>query len=361
MLKNPNRECELCYFVPVAKSDFFCSKLSGFPFFTRTHNALNTRWTVFTFLFLSLSFSVSNTSGTGVLGSFNIRGATFSQAERTWVSLEGNEVPSVRGTVSPSDVHAFLKETLTKPGDIIASNMNGTTGDRQEDRRQEERAVVPRAQRLGMKAEPTYAVYLHRRREASVVRLTESLPIELDALAFELATFSRVLNLGRTVNGNGSPHTVHTATAGGAVLWAAIGLSNMLNSSAAITSQELVLKRSLKDEQEQSGFPVFVKLAVKGSGRFLALASRRPERVVLLDKTSDDNLAGHESGVELDVSFSALPKATARDSDSGQANKKGMGGMEDACVDRLEEMGGVEVDIPGPWDGRERLLVFAWA
>lgn len=278
------------------------------------------------------------------MGSFNVRGASFSQQERTWVSLEDGNVPAVQGVVSPSDVHAFTKETPATD-------------------------VTQRAEQAGQKEalsgagargppEAMYAMYLHCRKEARIVFLRESTPIEIDSLGFELATFSRVLEIRRSQADSTTAAAAAAATESldaqdGAVFWAAIGLCNMLNSSAAISEQEIGVKGW---DQDGAGSAPGVAVSVKGSGCFLALASRTPTRATLqtcqsaINSGSDDQV-GDSTDVALEASFMSLQSALVgrKDPTGGRREKRGIG-----------EMGMVEVVIPGPWDGQERRLTFVW-
>lgn len=278
------------------------------------------------------------------MGSFNVRGSSFSQQERTWVSLEDGKIPAVQGVVSPSDVHAFTKEP---PGTDLEQ------GAEQAEQEQES----PGAGASGPPA-PMYAMYLHCRKEARIVCLRESTPIEIDSLAFELATFSRVLEIRLSQahsNGAGAGSCasgdIERDAQDGSIFWATIGLRDMLNPSAAISEQDIGVKGSDRDD---AGAMPRVGISVKGSGCFLALASRTPTRTTLTtcqSASGNDDQVGDSSDLALEASFTPLPRAL-------------VGGKDSAGRSRYErdlgDMGMVEVVIPAPWDGQERRLTFVW-
>ncbi|CBN77415.1 Alpha-galactosidase, family GH36 [Ectocarpus siliculosus] len=322
-------------------------------------------------------------AGTGVVGSFNVRGASFSQSERAWVRAgrddEARGGGAVEGTVSPSDVHAFR---ITKPhADRAggAGEMPPAPGDGVEENEDETRCC--------------FALYLHRRRETRVVSLLEAVAIEVLPLSYELATFSRVIGLrlpplgistsGEQQQGSSAADVVESRDGDrpgydaqeDTVRWAILGLSDMFNSSAAVSAQEPFQRgattRSSGVECD-GGMVPGVAVYVKGSGKFLAVASRQPSRVTLGGVGGDGAVgsAGLEQGVihredgrddsgraggsgdvtVLDASFSALCAATP---DGPPSTALSVGGGRAG-------LGLVEVVIPGPWDGRERQLTFWW-
>lgn len=283
-----------------------------------------------------------------MVGSFNVRGTHFSQSERTWVRLEDGEIPAVKGTVSPSDVHAFNAGNRQKNRDTCDKVSFG----HQEETAKNDQPIDE--EEVVCVFEEAYAVYLHRQKEVGVVGLRETVDVEVLPLSYELATFSRVLDVCL------KPRTSGRAGYGGGVgvggeeviRWAPLGLADMFNSSAAITKQEVIAA-----DAAGGGAVPGVCLWVKGSGEFLAVASRRPTRATLesgdvggqSDSTSegstDHGLSGAKGGdanvdAVLDVSFSRI---------AGPSALRGGGGM-----------GVVEVHIPAPWDGRGRRLVFCW-
>ncbi|CAN0114655.1 unnamed protein product [Ectocarpus sp. 12 AP-2014] len=322
-------------------------------------------------------------AGTGVVGSFNVRGASFSQSERAWVRTgrddEARGGGAVEGTVSPSDMHAFRS---TKPH----SNRTGGAGE------------IPPAQGHGVdenedETRCLFALYLHRRRETRVVSLLEAVAIEVLPLSYELATFSRVIDLrlpplgsskgGEQRPGSSAADVVESRDGDCAgydaqeytVSWAVLGLSDMFNSSAAVSAQEPFQREATtrsSGAECDGGMVPGVAVCVKGSGKFLAVASRQPSRVTLGGVGGDETVgsAGLEPGVVgcedgrdasgraggsgdvtvLDASFSTLFAATP---DGPPSTALSVGGGRAG-------MGLVEVVIPGPWDGRERQLTFWW-
>lgn len=238
-----------------------------------------------------------------MVGNFNVRGSYFNVKDKKWVRLEEGTVPAVKGTVAPADVHAFdIMKTTPEEVD------EGTSV-----------------------ADRDYALYLHCRKEVRVVGPREAVEIEVLPLGYELATLSRILELE-------SPQLGREP-----VLWAPIGLVDMFNSSAAVTKQEVLPPLGvLKDKIVGHDHPrcrkgeaiVGVELSIRGSGKFVGLASRRPIRAAL--ESREDDGGGRRN--ELEMSFSTLPENRGR-----------------------RGMGVVEVDIPGPWGGREQRLVFDWA
>lgn len=237
-----------------------------------------------------------------MVGNFNVRGSCFNVKDKKWVRLEEGTIPSVMGTVAPADVHAF--DIMKTPPEEVDKGTSAADGD--------------------------YALYLHCCKEVRAVGPREAVEIEVLPLSYELATFSRILELG-------SPQVGREP-----LLWAPIGLVDMFNSSAAVTKQEALPPIGvLKDKIARQDHPrrqkgeaiVGVELSIRGSGRFLGMASRPPIRAAL--ESREDDGAGRR--YELEMSFSTLPE-----------NRGGRG------------MGVVEVDIPGPWGGREQRLVFDW-
>lgn len=271
--------------------------------------------------------------GTGVVGSFNVRGTAFDQSQRTWVRLEGSEmIPTVKGTVAPSDVHAFNARKISR--------------DRQIDQKTDTMAE-------GASEEEEYALYLHCGEKVRLVDLREAVEIEVESLGYELATFSRLLELCPPPSISDKPQHQDKAGNVASVRWASIGLRDMFNSSAAVTKQEpcFVDAEGVDvdggEAQHQAAARCMfsgIRLWVKGSGKFLALASRPPACVCLRDgdgrleetRSLGDNMA-RVHGAKLEMSFSHLPEWRGK-----------------------EGMGTVEFDLPGPWDGKPRRLVVWW-
>lgn len=343
-------------------------------------------------------------AGTGVVGSFNVRGTCSDLSE-------GN---SVKGTVSPSDVHAF---NHTKPP-TDSSKAESTTPS----------GGLGHGEKTPL--EEVYAVYLHCRQEVRVLALHQAIEIDVPPLCCELATFSRVVELAPSLrsetlsttdvkkepvpdgkkepvtdgitgpvadgkketitDGKEEPvtHGKKESVADGKkepvthgnkepvtdgrkepVRWAPLGLPDMFNSCGAVAKQELTPPEGegvVREEAvacEEGGATSGVALLVKGSGKFFAVASRRPKRATLCagrvrsgvdgctpsDGGGGSRATGGGAGAEvgggdvvgvLEVSFSDLPEAFASGGGCG--------------------LGVMEVSIPGPWDGRERWLSFWW-
>lgn len=242
--------------------------------------------------------------------------------------------------MSPSDVHAFNDvNTLTDYSQAIKPTTSGV-------RDGDDEAPL----------EEVYAVYLHCRGEVRVVAVHQAIDIDLPPLCYELATFSKVVQLARSgaksTDGGKEP-----------VRWAPLGLPDKFNSCGAVSKQEVRIipgnKGVLREEdtacRERDGTSG-VALSVKGSGKFFAVASRCPTRVTICAGrvgadgcTTDDegvtsDVAGGEAGGGdirvLELSFSELPELLASGGGRG--------------------LGLVEVCIPGPWGKRERWLSFWW-
>lgn len=347
------------------------------------------------------------------MGSFNIKGSCFSLSERTWVTTAdgtsanrieggggggGGGQEGIKGSVAPSDVHAFCR---SKPQASIAKALGGDL-----------LATKGRERAGGRYTEPgdgeedgaccCYAIYLHCRQEARVVHLREAVAIEVLPLGYELATFSLVTELHLTPPNDSSSSNSSIGVqqqrqrdddAGAnerqgkekdehaqVVRWAALGLSDMFNSSAAFTAQDSNLQADLSDNASSlgnlgpggvdggggggggssgGGLIPGVALSIKGSGKFLAVASRRPARATLsrgrrahlgISGGGDGDGDGDGVGVVLEVSFTAL---AGGDEVSIAPEKRG-------SIKPKGGMGLVELIIPAPWDGRERRLVFWW-
>lgn len=268
-----------------------------------------------------------------MVGSFNVRGTCSDLSQGS----------SVKGTVSPSDVHAFSDvKPWTDSSKAESTATSGGSGPGE---------VSPQKE--------VYAVYLHCREEVRVVALHQAIEIDVSPLCYELATFSRVVGLAR------SPRSGALTTGGKKepVRWAPLGLPDMFNSCGAVAKQVLIIPEGegvVREEAaacEGGGATPGVALSVKGSGRFFAVASRRPKRATLCTgrvgvdgctpadggggskDTGGEGGGGDVVGV-LEVSFSVLSEAFASGGGRG--------------------LGLVEVCIPGPWDGRERWLSFGW-
>lgn len=346
---------------------------------------------------LTSPHNIHHSAGTGVVGSFNVRGASFSQSERTWVRVGGRDDEdrgggAVEGTVSPSDVHAFRgrKPHAGRAGE--GGEMPPGPGHGVAEREDDTRCC--------------FALYLHRRREICVVGLLEAVAIEVLPLSYELATFSRMIDLrlpplGSLKKGGEQQQGPFAADVVGreknrdggcpgydeqeqVVSWAVLGLSDMFNSSAAVSGQEPFQSRATTWSNGDGGMVPGVAVTVKGSGNFLAVASRQPSRVTLggvggagavesagleqgvvrCEDGRDDANSGRDGGgsgddgrrsgdvvAVLDASFSALCATTTDGPSTGWSVGAGKG---------RTGMGSVEVVIPGPWDGRERQLTFWW-
>lgn len=267
-----------------------------------------------------------------MVGSFNVRGTCSDISERS----------SVKGTVSPSDVHAFND---VKPRTRNSKVVSTTT---------------PRGIGHGeAPLEEVYAAYLHCREEVRVLALHQAIEIDVSPLCYELATFSRVVELAPSQRSG----VLTTDEKKEPVRWAPLGLPDMFNSCGAVAKQELIFpegKGVVREEavpSAEGGTASGVAVSVKGSGKFFAVASRRPKRATLCaeivgidpctpaDGGGGSEVAGREAGVGgsdavgvLEISFSDLPDA------SGGGRGLGL----------------VEFCIPGPWDGRERWLSFSW-
>lgn len=269
-----------------------------------------------------------------MVGSFNVRGTCSDLSEGS----------SVKGTVSPSDVHAFND---VKPRTHKSKEGSTTT---------------PRGIGHGeAPLEEVYAVYLHCCEEVRVLALHQAIEIDVPPLCYELATFSRVVELARPQRSG----VLTTDEKKEPVRWAPLGLPDMFNSCGAVAKQELIFpegKGVVREEavpSAEGGAASGVVVSVKGSGKFFAVASRRPKRATLCteivgadpctpaDGGHGSKVTGREAGVAgsdavgvLEVSFSDLPEVCASEGGRG--------------------LGLVEVCIPGPWDGRERWLSFWW-
>ncbi|CAM9420157.1 unnamed protein product, partial [Choristocarpus tenellus] len=195
----------------------------------------------------------------GIVGTFNIRGASYSQDKRTWVALEEEgQVPSVAGVLRPHDVHAFAS----------GGNTYASTSPQNRQCSHEKGGCTSESWKGGT---DTYVVYLHQAGEVHILQSLGALHQDVPHLGFELATVSRVVVLPSLEDG-----TAKVGKHRDQVRWAVVGLVDMFNSAAAVTAQELLIKVS------QGGSTVpGVSMLVKGSGRFQGVASKAPKSVTL--------------------------------------------------------------------------------
>lgn len=254
-------------------------------------------------------------------------------------------MPAVKGTVSPSDIHPFTLE-----GRERAPHEEGA-----DDGSPHLRHGGGRVSGVDLldHGEASYALYLYVRKEARVVRLREATALQVEPLGFELATFSRIRRLARPwkLNGEASSESLPAQ----AVLWAPVGLVEMMNSSAALCAQEVLDARGVEPGPTQGDAlpgPAVVCL-VKGSGRFMALANRQPARVTLEASAGNGK---DEPLLELEVGIS-------RSVSGGSEAQYGQGREGNPPAKKVGEVDGmlvIEVNLPGPWHGRERRLHLYW-
>ncbi|CAM9346044.1 unnamed protein product [Discosporangium mesarthrocarpum] len=318
---------------------------------------------------------------TAVVGSFNVRGSSYSQGHRSWIRTEQGPTPPVGGEVGPSDVHPFaMSGTPAKQAGVHTA---ATTAP----------GVVAAE---GGGCSDCYAVYLHERDQLHVMGLEDSLSLEVPSLGFELATVSRLVSLPWQGVGGGGPGEPGGRGDGSGVFssahhalqWAVVGLVRMFNSAAAVTAQEVFWFHG----DESSGNPAVpaVRLAVRGSGRLLGVSTRMPKRVILTSAglhgdNSPQSSSGSTSGVNLPFKYTAIPYSgrkveresnplvswsSENDTQTSSLPDKIVGDCDVKASDRKHDthdgssgkggIGSVEVDLPWPWDGAERSVLITY-
>lgn len=154
---------------------------------------------------------------TGVVGVFNVQGSTFSRTHRAFHTHDHNP-PTLTATVRPKDVARMA----WREGDMAA-------------------------------------LYSDKQGTFTVVNAVDG---------------ESGLTLTVEPNGGCDVVVISRVHSAGPVLFAPIGLTQMLNAGGA------VLESELREESNGSGDAV-ASLKVKGSGPFLAYASHRPEKVMV--------------------------------------------------------------------------------
>mmetsp|Transcript_18004 Transcript_18004/g.23702 ORF Transcript_18004/g.23702 Transcript_18004/m.23702 type:complete len:953 (+) Transcript_18004:80-2938(+) len=153
------------------------------------HNALPTVKSIFDDPQSSKSLlSLWNTNylkNSGVLGVFNIQGASWNQRQRKFWFHSGVKCSTLNTSIKPSDIHSISKFAQTE-----------------------------------------YAVYLHNKQTLHKRGYGESVEISVPHMDFEIATVSPAYKIG-TTNGH-------------ELQWGAVGLVHMFNSGASLIDQELL-------------------------------------------------------------------------------------------------------------------------
>ena len=189
---------------------------------------------------------------TGVVGAFNVQGATWDRATRAYAPTRGGS-PPVRCHVYAEDVEA------SGP-----TYRNGRAGGRADS------APAPWQPAAAGGAGPaagapsgSHAAYAHRAGTATYLSAGEGVPIELSAREWEVFTLADVHTLGAEPN---SPSNSPTS----GVRWAAFGLADMLNGGGAVVDSRL--SRPL-------GRPPSARLHLSACGTVAAYCRPRPRSV----------------------------------------------------------------------------------
>ncbi len=199
----------------------------------------------------------------GVVGVFNVQGSSFSRRYRSFRTHDTNP-PTLKAVVKPADVPTLM----TSSTDSISTSTS-----------------------TGM-----FVLYSDRSGAMKLVDNALASGIEVEVApngGCDVVTICPALSFPASGDGNGSGGN----NVDGQVMFAAVGLVNMLNAGGAVMSCEL----------DTSTSAISVSMRLRGAGQLLAFSSQRPRSV---------EFGGKKIQFEYDVAVSAL-KFTIPENETG--------------------------------------------
>jgi raffinose synthase len=197
--------------------------------------------------------------GCGVVGAFNVQGASWSRAKGIFVeSVKGDAEDTVVAEIRPGDVETLRGLPLGSGRSGTGSGLSGTgTGP--------ERGAENGRSENGGSFPVSFAVRAHRSGETRVLGLRDAWRVRLRRKQWEVYAVAET----RRASFDVSRQTF--------VEWAFIGLTGMLNGGGAVLRDARVLERDAKKTKNVRA--VVAAATVYGCGSLAAFASREPRRV----------------------------------------------------------------------------------
>ena len=197
--------------------------------------------------------------GCGVVGAFNVQGASWSRAKGIFVeSVKGDAEDTVVAEIRPGDVETLRGLPLGSGRSGTGSGLSGTgTGT--------ERGAENGRSENGGSFPVSFAVRAHRSGETRVLGLRDAWRVRLRRKQWEVYAVAET----RRASFDVSRQTF--------VEWAFIGLTGMLNGGGAVLRDARVLERDTKKTKNVRA--VVAAATVYGCGSLAAFASREPRRV----------------------------------------------------------------------------------
>ena len=204
-----------------------------------------------------------NLAGGGVVAAFNLQGSAWDRKRRMYAFLE-----DVKDRAE--DMKHELQESLGDDGAALSAGRS----------RKMARAklgpmdVWPYGAASGGSHESElsgisrkFAAWTHTGRALHLLSQTDQLPVELEALNFEIMTLMPIVELAPAPVSS----TAHATTD---ISWAPIGLASMMNSGGALLAHEWA-----SGGEAQQGSEPWATVTCMGPGEFVSYASERPHRV----------------------------------------------------------------------------------
>ena len=251
-----------------------------------------------------------NLAGGGVVAAFNLQGSAWDRKRRMYAFLEDvkdraedmkheiQESLHEDGTAAPGAMGRSRKMARTHlgPADVWPHKMAGDD-------------IVFTPSR-------TYAAWSHVGRTMYLLSHNDRLPVELEALKFEILTLMPVVELAlpppSQATGSPSPSSV---------AWAPIGLASMMNSGGALLAHEWGGDGGGGgSEVGQRGGEPWATATCMGPGEFVSYSSTRPQRIYVTvngrgngdehipgQRARDDAASAHEREPQFESAYTYDP------------------------------------------------------
>ena len=198
----------------------------------------------------------------GVVGAFNVQGASWSRAKGIFVERREDAAAFVVAEVSPGDVET-LRRSVSSDGDERAA-----------DAKDDVDARASSSSKTKATREASFAVHAHRSGETRVLRLGDAWRVKLRPKQWEIFAVAKTR---RADADDASTRDLE---------WAFIGLTGMLNGGGAVLRDAHFVERAPRETKKSAGptreatpGALVATATVYGCGSLAAVASRKPRRV----------------------------------------------------------------------------------
>ena len=198
----------------------------------------------------------------GVVGAFNVQGASWSRAKGIFVERREDAAAFVVAEVSPGDVET-LRRSVSSDGDERAA-----------DAKDDVDARASSSSKTKATREASFAVHAHRSGETRVLRLGDAWRVKLRPKQWEIFAVAKTR---RADADDASTRDLE---------WAFIGLTGMLNGGGAVLRDAHFVERAPRETKKSAGptreatpGALVATATVYGCGSLAAVATRKPRRV----------------------------------------------------------------------------------